>query len=268
MSTTARILIFDSGVGGLSILQEIHQQYPHCSFFYASDNAAFPYGTKTEDELVERVDHVLHQLEQATQADIIVVACNSASTVALPRIRERFAQPVIGAVPAIKPAAAISHSKTIGLLATPGTVNRQYTQELINAFASDCRVIRVGSSALVTIAENKLRGEHVSQDKINAITAPFLTHPDLDTIVLACTHFPLLKNELQQSLPHVKQWIDSGEAIARRVGYWLDTREFTKTTSKPVSMAYFTENKPDLQSLKPILKTIGIKEVSILDIPL
>lgn len=292
MTATARILVFDSGVGGLSILQEIRQQYPHCCYFYASDNAAFPYGTKSEDELIERVDKVLHQLEQATQADIIVIACNSASTVALPRIRERFSQPVIGVVPAIKPAAAISESKTIGLLATPGTVKRDYTQALIKEFAEHCHVVSVGSSELVHLAEEKLRANAVNNTADNAvdntsanttnnaydnssdtktntkqlmeIVAPLLKHPTMDTVVLACTHFPLLKEELQSVMPHIKYWVDSGEAIARRTGYWLEKLSIGSSDNDqdiPICAAYFTLKDDYAMSLEGALKRFGIQQV-------
>jgi glutamate racemase len=259
-------LIFDSGVGGLSILQEIRQQYPHCCFFYASDNAAFPYGTKTEDVLIERVDTVLHQLHTETQADIIVVACNTASTVALPRIRERFSIPVIGVVPAIKPAATISSSKVIGLLATPGTITRDYTEQLIREFANDCNIVRIGSSELVLLAEQKLRGEPLDAKKIEGIVEPFRSNTKIDTIILACTHFPLLKDELKIALPSIKHWIDSGEAIARRVGYWLVHNEPKTAKARPPT-AYFTPSTSDIQNLKRILNGVDIKQIEMLSIP-
>ena len=184
------ILIFDSGVGGLSIVEAIQQQHSLCSLSYACDNRAFPYGTKPETQLIERVDKVLHQLQAQTQADILVIACNTASTLALPHIRERFTVPVVGVVPAIKPAAQLSKSNTIGLLATPATVNRDYTDALINEFASHCDVVPIGSCELVALAENKLRGEVVTQEQIHQVVSPFLEHTDMDTVVLACTHFP------------------------------------------------------------------------------
>ncbi len=220
-----RILVFDSGVGGLSIAAEIQQQHPHCSIIYASDNGAFPYGTKSEDELVERVGAVLTRLLADTPVDIIVIACNSASTLALPHIRNRFRQPIVGVVPAIKPAAELSRTGTIGLLATPGTIKRQYTQQLIHDFAPHNRVISIGSSELVELAEQKIRGKQPCRQALSAILEPFFSdteHPPVDTIVLACTHFPLLKAELQDVIGASITWVDSGEAIARRVGYWLN----------------------------------------------
>lgn len=239
---TPRVLVFDSGVGGLSVLQEIRQQHRACKLFYSSDNAAFPYGTKSEDELIERVDKVLHQLQALSAADMIVVACNTASTIALPRIRERFSQPVIGVVPAIKPAAKLSTSKTIGLLATPGTVRREYTNNLIQEFATHCQVIRVGSNELVHLAERKLRGNPINPADLAPIVSEFQSYKELDTMVLACTHFPLLKDELHAAMPHITHWVDSGEAIARRVGYWIEELGLSHTANYPPAecTAYFT----------------------------
>ena len=217
ISSPPKVLIFDSGVGGLSILQEVRRRLPACRYVYACDNRAFPYGTKTEEELVERVDLVLKALIGEIDPDIVVIACNTASTVALPRIRSHFQRPVVGVVPAIKPAARLSANGVIGLLATPGTVNRPYTQWLIDEFATHCTVVRLGSSRLVEIAEARLRGENPDPDELRSIIAPLFEAPALDVVVLACTHFPLLREELAQAAPRAVQWIDSGEAIARRV---------------------------------------------------
>jgi len=218
----ARVLVFDSGVGGLSILNEIRTHIPGCELVYACDNAAFPYGTKGEAELVQRVDAVLKALIARIDPDIVVVACNTASTVALPHIRNHFRKPVVGVVPAIKPAAQLSQSRVIGLLATPGTVSRPYTQKLIDEFAADCTIIRVGSSELVQLAEQKLRGLDPAPETLRAILAPIFANPLTDTLVLACTHFPLLQNELEAAAPRPIHWVDSGAAIARRVKSLLE----------------------------------------------
>lgn len=218
----ARVLVFDSGVGGLSILTEIRQYIPGCELVYACDNAAFPYGTKGEEELVKRVDLVLKALIAQIDPDIVVVACNTASTVALPHIRNHFHKPVVGVVPAIKPAARLSQSRVIGLLATPATVSRPYTQQLIDEFAPDCTIIRVGSTELVQLAEQKLRGLAPDPEKLREIIAPLFANPHTDTLILACTHFPLLRAELEAAAPRAIQWVDSGAAIARRVKSLLE----------------------------------------------
>lgn len=219
----AKILIFDSGVGGLSVLAEVRNKLPNAEYLFACDNAAFPYGIKSESLLVSRVEKVLGILINKYHPDLVVVACNSASTLVLPKIRSHFDLPIVGVVPAIKPAAAISQSKTFGLLATPGTVRRQYTQDLIEEFASNCRVQKVGSSDLVAMAEAKLRGLEINTELLQRICQPLFDQPELDTVVLACTHFPLLAEELQSIAPRPINWVDSGEAIARRVASLLGT---------------------------------------------
>src|SRR5690606_17659989 len=167
-----RVLVFDSGVGGLSILAEIRARVPHCELVYACDNGAFPYCTKGKEGLATRVDWVLKALIRATAPDIVVVACNTASTVALPHVRAHFQKPVVGVVPAIKPAAKLTQSGVIGLLATPATVARPYTLGLIADFASHCTVHRLGSARLVQIAEDKLRGQTPNTAEIRDIISP------------------------------------------------------------------------------------------------
>lgn len=220
---TAKVLIFDSGFGGISILREIRKQSPHCQLVYCSDNGGFPYGTKDEDTLISRVNAVLQDLFLQEKPDIIVVACNTASTVALPVIRNQLDIPIVGVVPAIKPASKIAKSQRIGLLATPGTINRPYTQSLIKQFGSDFQWIKVGSSELVQLAEDMMFGSEVPAHDVDSIVAPFshYSENELDTMVLACTHFPLLKQELQHALPNIKNWVDSTCAIAERVTFWL-----------------------------------------------
>lgn len=266
-----RVLVFDSGVGGLSILREIQERLPACEFIYASDNAAFPYGTKPEEELVERVDQVLRRLLETYTADIVVVACNTASTLALPHIRRNFSQPIVGVVPAIKPAAVRSRSKLMGLLATPATITRPYTLALIKEYASDCRVISVGSSELVLMAEQKLRGIEVDRVKLNSILSPFQQDEQLDTLVLACTHFPLLNAELLESLRAGIALVDSGEAIARRVEYLLIEQfgmQQTETVQhSAISMhhlAVFTGQTSEVALLQEPLKAFGISQMQYL----
>jgi glutamate racemase len=212
----APILVFDSGVGGLTIVEAIADALPGAPLVYACDNAAFPYGPKPEDELCERVHATLDALIARFAPRLVVVACNTASTVALPRLRSHYTLPIVGVVPAIKPAARLSKNRVIGLLATPGTVRRPYTDQLIAEFASDCTVIRVGSSELVLAAEEKLRGATVDADLLRALMRPILD-AGADTVVLGCTHFPLLRPELQAAAVRPLIWVDSGEAIARRV---------------------------------------------------
>lgn len=265
-----RVLVFDSGVGGLSIFQAIARHLPGVSLRYLSDNAAFPYGTRAEDELIQRVEQVMTQALARIQPDLLVIACNTASTLTLPMLRQRFPLPVVGVVPAIKPAALLSRSKTIGLLATPATVARPYTHQLIADYASDCTVIPVGSSRLVHLAEQRLRGEPVAAADIDEVLQPFFQHPAaaaMDTLVLACTHFPLLAAELASALGGRVRLVDSGEAIARRVASLLPGTASSLLAPVDSHRAFFTAESPQVHMLVPALGRYGIGDTEILDIP-
>lgn len=269
-----RILVFDSGVGGLSVAREIQQRMPWLPLVYASDNGFFPYGTKAEDALIARVDKVINRLLQKYPVDILVIACNTASTLTLPHLRNQLSLPIVGVVPAIKPAAKLSQSAVIGLLATPATVARPYTHELIREYAPQCDVISLGSSELVQIAEQKLRGEMIDNNLIANITAELMQHekaPLMDVLVLACTHFPLLKEEIRECLPNKIQLIDSGEAIARRVDYLLQNHALLQVnaddaTAQAENIAVFTKETPETERLSAALTTFGITKTAYLQL--
>ena len=218
-------LIFDSGVGAISIAREIRALLPGLTLHFGIDNGFYPYGTKSEGELRPRIVAQATAMMAATAADILVVGCNTASTLALPQLREALTQPVVGVVPAVKPAAAASQTGTIALIATEGTVNRKYTRELIEQFADGSRVINVPAPELVRLAEAKLRGETLSAADLEPVLHRIFDTAGgdkVDIAVLACTHFPLLRDELDRFAPRAIQWLDSGAAIARRVQWWLD----------------------------------------------
>ena len=214
------VLVFDSGVGGLSVVSEIRKRLPALHLSYAADDIFRPYGDKTEAQLRARLPGLLKTLVLMLNPDALVVACNTASTTALEDIRAALDIPVIGVVPAIKPAAETSRMRAIGVLGTPGTVRRDYVDELIANFAGDCRVILQGSTRLVTEAEKKLAAQGVDMEIIREEIAPLFAGrigADVDAVVLACTHFPLLRDELKQAVRQSVKWIDSGAAIARRL---------------------------------------------------
>jgi len=259
MPDAPRILVFDSGVGGLSVLAALRARLPGCDYLFACDNAAFPYGIKTEPQLIDRVTQVIGDLARDWAPDLVVIGCNSASTVALPSLRALLTQPVVGTVPAIKPAAALSATGVIGLLGTPGTVKRSYTHQLIADFAAQCRVVPLGSTRLVEVAELALRGTPPDPAELRAILAPLFETPQLDTVVLACTHFPLLAAELAAVAPRAIRWIDSGEAIARRVAtllpHWTPAADggFRACFTSPAGV----------RALYPALARLGCRELLV-----
>jgi len=219
MTVKYDVVIMDSGVGGLTIYENVRQRMPSLNLVYLADHAFFPYGTKSEDEVLDRIEDLVCDIKNSFKAQVFIVACNTASTLVLPRLRSKFPeQHFIGVVPAIKPAASISSNKKIGLLATPATVERPYIDELIADYAADCKIIRIGDSRLAQQAERKLEGEEVNLEVLEEILRPFSVE-EVDTVVLGCTHYPILKEELRHSSASVKNWVDSGEAIARRLEY-------------------------------------------------
>jgi glutamate racemase len=214
------ILAADSGLGGLTIVTEIRKALPQAHLAYLCDNAFFPYGTRPDGELLAHFLGVMHLAIERVRPDLVVTACNTISTICLPQLRAATSIPVVGVVPAIKPAAQHSKRKIVGLLATPATIDRPYTDDLIQRYAADCTVLKVGSAELVEMAEAKLLGHSADRDTLRALLAPFFDRPaemQPDIVVLACTHFPLLREELQAAGPACVSWIDSGAAVARRV---------------------------------------------------
>ncbi len=256
--TTVRkkVAVIDSGVGGLSVLRACVQKMPQHDYVYCSDNKNYPYGTKTEERVIDCVQSVVTKLVEQHQPDIIVVACNTASTVALPVLRSSFSVPFVGVVPAIKPAAQVCQTGVMALLATPGTVQRKYVDDLIAEFASDKKVIKLGSKILVDIAERFILGETVDLEILREELKP-LTRTDCDTVVLGCTHFKLIESSLAIVLPHVKNWIDSSASIANRVATLLHVKDEAHEYHDAQGLCLFTAKLQDVAPLQHYLNGIA-----------
>ncbi len=258
------LLLFDSGVGGLSVLSHIRHAIPDSSIVYCADNAGFPYGLKTEAWLAERVPRILQSLVARYNPCAIVIPCNTASTIALDAVRAVITLPVVGTVPAIKPAAEQTRTGVIAVLGTLATVRQKYVDDLINQFASHCTVLRHGSAELVELAERKLRGDDAPVEDYAAALAGLLSQPHadkIDTIVLACTHFPLIEQELAAALDRPINWVDSGAGIARR------TQHVTKNIQWPMpatGRAVFTSKADNIALLKPALAACGLSSIEYL----
>lgn len=217
------VLVFDSGLGGLTVLREIAGLRRDVNLVFAADDAGFPYGPLGNQELIARVSSVMDELIARFRPHLVVIACNTASTLTLPVLRAKHAIPFVGTVPAIKPACAQSRTKRISVLATPGTVKRDYTRDLVREFASECKVELIGCPQLAAEAERKLRGLTYSPTQISREIAPAFIDDGArtDTVVLACTHFPLVLDEMEKVAPWPVTWIDPASAIARRVASLL-----------------------------------------------
>lgn len=215
--------MFDSGLGGLTVLREIVAARPDAHYVYVADDAFFPYGHHGEAEIIARVVPLVGELIERHAPDLVTIACNTASTLVMAQLRAAYDVPFVGTVPAIKPACASSKTKRVSVLGTKGTVKREYTHGLIRDFAQGCEVTLVGSPELATLAEAALSGETVSDADIEAEIAPCFvgaaseTSARTDTIVLACTHYPLLLERLAKLAPWPVDWVDPAPAIARRV---------------------------------------------------
>jgi glutamate racemase len=255
------LLIFDSGVGGLSVLAPIRARLPDAPIVYAADSAGFPYGTKNASEIASRVPALLGRLAERYAPSLIVIACNTASTIALDAVRAALDLPIVGTVPAIKPAAALSRSRVIGVLGTPATVVQPYVDRLAAEFAADCTVLRHGSAELVTMAEAKLRSDDVPAADYKQVMAGLLDQPDgerMDTVVLACTHFPLVEAELAAAAQRPLSFVHGGDGIARRVA-WL-ARELEWPAGPHTDTVLFTGGTPP-EAYRAGLAAFGLEKV-------
>jgi glutamate racemase len=255
---TPTILVFDSGLGGLTVFREIAAARPDARYIYIADDEAFPYGDLPEPAMIDRVNKVIGEEIVRSSPDLVVIACNTASTIALTHVRARFKVPFVGTVPAIKPACANSRSKLVSVLGTRATVSREYTRGLIREFAQDCDVTLVGAAKLAALAEAKLNGGAVADADVAAEIAPCFIEKGgarTDTVVLACTHYPLLLDRLRKLAPWPIDWLDPASAIARRV---VDLLGPPQASNRPVPARFaFTSGRAPSPVLARALAGLG-----------
>ncbi|HEY7998610.1 MAG TPA: glutamate racemase [Pseudolabrys sp.] len=259
--TAPTILVFDSGVGGLTVYREVAAARPDAAYVYVADDAGFPYGNLTEHALIARVTDIVGKAIAKHTPDLVVVACNTASTLALKDLRARFTVPFVGTVPAIKPACAQSKSKRVAVLGTQATVSREYTRALIREFAAGCDVALVGSSHLASYAEAELAGRPVTDAAIKSEIAGCFVDAGgrrTDTVVLACTHYPLLTERFRANAPWPLDWLDPAPAIARRVADLLHDRP---AGSSPPPRIAFTSGRAPSPALAAALAGYGFQGV-------
>ena len=265
------ILVFDSGLGGLTVLEQVRRARPDAAYVYAADDAAFPYGALSEERLVARVIAVMERLLARHAPDLVVIACNTASTLVLPALRQRFVTPFVGVVPPIKPAAALTRTRLVSLLATPGTVARSYTHDLVRSFAAHCAVTLVGSKNLAGYAEAEMAGEPVADAAILAEIEPcFVEGADgrrTDVVCLSCTHYPLLLPRFERLAPWPVTWIDPAPAIARRVIQLVGEMP-SQAPDAPPARAVFTGGAGLTPALGRSLERRGLFETLVESMPL
>ncbi|MEM9312652.1 MAG: glutamate racemase [Pseudomonadota bacterium] len=223
------ILLFDTGVGGLTVYDALRDILPDAPVIYAADYAGIPYGQKTEAEVAARVAGLLGRMAERYQPRLACIACNTASTIALGMVREVLEIPIVGTVPAIKPAASLTKTGTIALVGTKATIRQAYVDDLEAQFASGKNLLRIAAPELVDIAEAKLRGHAIDDTAIRALAEALRGTPDgetIDTLVLACTHFPLLSDEFALAFGPDVNLVDGAQGIARRITALLEGQRF------------------------------------------
>ena len=263
MADTRPLLFFDSGVGGLSVLAPARALLPHAPLVYAADSAGFPYGTRSEGEIAARVPALLGRLAERYKPRLIVIACNTASTIALAHVRAALDIPIVGTVPAIKPAAELSQTRVIGVLGTQATVRQPYVDDLTARFAADCTVLRHGSAELVELAEAKLRGDATDPAHYRAALDGLTGQPGgerIDVIVNACTHFPLVAAELAAAAPRPLRFVDGGPGIARRIAHLTQGQDWPAAPAPGIAVFTGTSDP----ALAPALAGYGLDRIETL----
>ena len=264
--TAPTVVVFDSGLGGLTVFAPIAASLPEARLIYVADEAGFPYGGRSEQDLLARVGRVIGAAIDRFRPVLVVIACNTASTLVLPQLRARFALPIVGTVPAIKPAAEQSRSRCLAILATEGTARRDYTRALIDQFAKDCRVIIHSPPALAPRAEAFLRGEGLDEQALLADIAPCFVAEDgtqTDTIVLGCTHYPLLLEAMMRLAPWTVTWIDPAPAIAKRVVHLLGSQASAAQGRTGPNLFVSTRPVPMTAGLHQALQAYGLADQAI-----
>jgi glutamate racemase len=260
---SAPILLFDSGVGGLSVLSELRALLPQAPVIYAADNAGLPYGTKTEAQIAARVAGLLGRMTERFRPRLVCIACNTASTIALGMVREVLEVPIVGTVPAIKPAAALTRSGTIGLLGTDATIRQSYVDRLEHEFAQGKRLLRAAAPELVAAAEARLRGDLVEPAVFVRAADALRLQPGgegIDTVVLACTHFPLLNADLANVFGPSVQFVHGAPGIARRIAHLIEGQELIR---REPDLALFTKGGLEVAALGPTLAHYGLERIEI-----
>ena len=264
MDATAPILLFDSGVGGLSVLSAVRAALPGAPIIYAADNGGLPYGPKSEAEVAARVCGLLGRMSERYRPRLICIACNTASTIALAMVRDVLEVPIVGTVPAIKPAAALTKTGTIGLLGTAATIRQGYVDRLEAEFAQGKRLLRFAAPELVDAAEAKLRGRSVNPAVFARAAAGLRDQPggsEIDTVVLACTHFPLLATELATAFGPQVKFVDGAAGIARRIVHLTQGQSFARPAP---DFALFTKADASIAAFPPALASYGLAHLEVL----
>jgi glutamate racemase len=257
-ASEAPLLFFDSGIGGMSVVHAVRAALPNAPMVYAADYAGLPYGTKSEAEIAARVPALLGRLVERFRPRLVTIACNTACTIALSHVRAALDLPVVGTVPAVKPASETTKSGVIGLLGTAATIRQPYVDRLEAEFASGMTLLRHAAPELVHAAEAKMRGEVIDQAVYAAALAGLTSQPGgaaLDVVILGCTHFPLVQDELAAAAGGNVLFVDGAAGIARRISYLTKDQSWPEQPSSGTFVT--TGTLTDLGPYRPSLTQMG-----------
>lgn len=243
------IAVFDSGVGGLTVLHELLVQLPGEDYIYLGDTARFPYGSRSADELAAFSMEIAEEL-LARQAKLLVVACNSATAAALPALRERMRQTTLGVdvLGVVRPeavqAVAVTRTGRIGLLATPATVASGAYDEAVRAADPHVALTSVAAPELAALIQDGSEFDDEVVALVRSYVGP-LRQAGVDTVILGCTHYPLLRPMLQRLLGPRVQIVVSGAALARQVGHALGVRDLANPREGEGEYRFLTTGDPE-----------------------
>jgi glutamate racemase len=254
--TNSPIGIFDSGVGGLSVWQEINRLLPDESIVYYADNANCPYGKKTQDEVIQLSERITHFLIDKG-CKIIVIACNTATSMTIDYLRKTFDVPFIGIVPAVKSAATNSKTGVIAILATAGTLGSKKFNDTKQEFSGNTEILLVEGGDLVDIVENGLQGTKQAEETLYKYINP-LKEKNIDHLVLGCTHFPFLIDDIRKITGETVILDNPASAIAKRTKFILEKEGLTATVGNKQLIEFFSSG--NIETLKNMVEnTVGIK---------
>ena len=252
------IVFIDSGVGGLPYLKMVREYMPEENLVYVADNKNFPYGEKQANELQGIILNLIQNIVDKISPKLVVIACNTASVVALSLLREEFGIPFVGVVPAIKPAGEYSENGKIGLLATRKTVEDPYTDTLINEFASSCRVEKYAGIDLVEFVENKyFTSSEEAKMQIVSEASEYFTNCKIDSLVLGCTHFVYLMDYFKKSLGSSVDIIDSREGVSRQILRIIESESLV-SMNKTRDIFYMTGSEDDQSNYLKFAKSFDL----------
>lgn len=262
--TVAPIGVFDSGLGGLSVLRHLQDRLPNESYIYAADSAYAPYGEKSAEFIRDRSMEISSfLLDQG--AKLIVVACNTATASAVEHLRSHLDVPIVAMEPGIKPAVSLTRTGKIGVLATSGTLESHRFAQLQNRFGGSVEVFTKACKGWVELVEQGDLSSPAAFESVKAYVRP-LVEEGIDTLILGCTHYPFLRSLIEKAAGEGVAILDTGAAVAKRVEYLLSEYQLLNVSGESVALDIYSSNASSLSALMSP-RYFGLPVVEIKPLP-